>query len=133
MPASPLKHSAALTQQPYKGATGVRRILNATGYSWAGLCAAWRGEAAFRQLIALNALLIPLACYLNVSRAERALLIASALLCPLIELLNSAIEAAIDRISLERHALSKQAKDMGSAAQTFALLIVASTWAVILL
>ncbi|SDR96673.1 diacylglycerol kinase [Pseudomonas fuscovaginae UPB0736] len=118
---------------PFKGQTGLKRILNASGYSLDGLRAAFTGEAAFRQLVLLNVILVPLAFFLNVSRVERALLIAVCLLALIVELLNSAVEAAIDRISLDRHPLSKNAKDMGSAAQFVALSMIALVWAVILL
>ncbi|BBP75262.1 MULTISPECIES: diacylglycerol kinase [Pseudomonas] len=118
---------------PFKGQTGFKRILNASGYSLDGLRAAFTGEAAFRQLVLLNVVLIPVAFFLNVSRVERALLIAVCLLALIVELLNSAVEAAIDRISLDRHPLSKNAKDMGSAAQFVALSMIALVWAVILL
>jgi diacylglycerol kinase (ATP) len=118
---------------PFKGQTGLKRILNAAGYSWDGLRAAFGGEAAFRQLVLLNAVLVPLAFLLEVSRGERAILIAVCLLALIVELLNSAVEAAIDRISLERHPLSKNAKDMGSAAQAVALSMIALVWGVILL
>ncbi|MGP9825539.1 diacylglycerol kinase [Ectopseudomonas khazarica] len=117
----------------FKGRSGLTRILNATGYSLAGLRAAYRGEAAFRQLVWLNLVLLPLACLLDVSRVERALLMLTPLLALVVELLNSAIEAVVDRISLNLHPLSKQAKDMGSAAQLLALLIIVLTWALILL
>ncbi|MCW1937265.1 diacylglycerol kinase [Pseudomonas sp. MDMC_285] len=109
------------------------RIFDATGYSLAGLRAAYQGEAAFRQLVWLNLVLLPLACLVDVSRAERALLVLVPLLALVVELLNSAIEAVVDRISLNLHPLSKQAKDMGSAAQMVALLMIALTWAIILL
>ncbi|CAI3789353.1 Diacylglycerol kinase [Pseudomonas sp. MM227] len=118
---------------PFKGQTGLKRILNATGYSFDGLRAAFTGEAAFRQLVLLNVVLVPLSFLLQVSRVERAVLIAVCLLALIVELLNSAIEAAIDRISLERHPLSKNAKDMGSAAQFVALSMIVLVWAVILL
>ena len=118
---------------PFKGQTGLKRILNASGYSLDGLRAAFTGEAAFRQLVLLNVILIPISFFLNVSRVEQALLIAVCLLALIVELLNSAVEAAIDRISLERHPLSKNAKDMGSAAQAVALSMIALVWAVILL
>jgi diacylglycerol kinase (ATP) len=118
---------------PFKGQTGLKRILNASGYSLDGLRAAFTGEAAFRQLVLLNAILIPVSFFLHVSRVERALLIAVCLLALIVELLNSAVEAAIDRISLERHPLCKNAKDMGSAAQLVALSIILLVWAVILL
>ncbi|GFM85923.1 diacylglycerol kinase [Pseudomonas cichorii] len=118
---------------PFKGQTGLKRILNAAGYSLDGLTAAFKGEAAFRQLVLLNVVLIPLSFVVNVSRAEQALLIAVCLLALIVELLNSAVEAAIDRISLDLHPLSKNAKDMGSAAQLVALAIIAVVWGLILL
>lgn len=99
----------------------------------AGFLAAFRGEAAFRQLVLLNVVLIPVAFLLDVSRGERALMIAVCLLALIVELLNSAIEATVDRVSLERHPLSKNAKDMGSAAQFVALTVITVTWATILL
>ena len=117
---------------PFKGQTGIKRIFNAGGYSLDGLRAAFTGEAAFRQLVLLNVILVPLSFFLNVSRVERALLIAVCLLALIVELLNSAVEAAIDRISLDRHPLSKNAKDFGSAAVLLACLLAAATWAVVL-
>jgi diacylglycerol kinase (ATP) len=116
-----------------KGRSGLARIWHATGYSLAGLQAAYRGEAAFRQLLLLNGLLLPLACLVDVSRAERTLLILVPLLALVVELLNSAIEATVDRISLSLHPLSKQAKDMGSAAQLIALNMIGLTWGMLLL
>ena len=118
---------------PFKGQTGLKRILNASGYSLDGLRAAFTGEAAFRQLVLLNVILVPLTFFLNVSRVEQAVLIAVCLLALIVELINSAIEAAIDRISLDRHPLSKNAKDMGSAAQLVAMTMIGIVWAVILL
>ncbi len=118
---------------PYKGQRGLRRILDDAGYSRDGLLAALRGEAAFRQLVLLNALLLPLAFWLEVTPVERALLVAVCLLALIVELLNSALEAVVDRISLERHPLSKNAKDMGSAAQLLALTMITLVWAIILL
>ncbi len=118
---------------PFKGKSGVRRIVNAAGYSVAGLRAAFIGEAAFRQLLLLNAILIPISFMLDVSRGERALMVAVCLLSLIIELFNSAIEAAIDRISLDKHPLSKNAKDMGSAAQLVGMTAIAAVWATILL
>ncbi len=120
-------------QSPFKGRTGLKRILNAAGYSWDGLCTAFAGEAAFRQLVLLNAVLVPLAFFLDVSRGERAVLVAVCLLALIVELLNSAVDAAIDRISLERHPLSKNAKDMGSAAQSVVLAMIALVWGIVLL
>jgi diacylglycerol kinase (ATP) len=114
---------------PFKGQTGLKRILNATGYSFAGLKAAFKGEAAFRQLVLVNVILIPISLFLDVSRGERALLIAVCLLALIVELLNSAVEAAIDRISLDHHPLSRDAKDMGSAAVLLSLVLCAGVWA----
>lgn len=119
--------------QAMKGRTGIARIWYASGYSVAGLKAAYMGEAAFRQLVVLNALLVTVAFMLDVSRVERAVMIAVLFLGLIVELLNSAIEATVDRISLDIHPLSKQAKDMGSAAQMLALALTAITWCVILL
>ncbi len=122
-----------VSMSPFKGQSGVRRIINASGYSLAGLRAAFVGEAAFRQLLLLNIILIPISFFLPVARGEQALMVAVCLLSLIIELFNSAIEAAIDRISLERHPLSKNAKDMGSAAQMIGMTTIAAVWAIILL
>ncbi|AQZ96531.1 diacylglycerol kinase [Halopseudomonas phragmitis] len=122
-----------MSDNPYKGITGWRRIWRAAGYSLDGLSAAYRGEAAFRQLVWLALVLIPLAIWLPVDNIGRALMIGSVLLSLIIELLNSAIEAAIDRISLERHPLSKASKDMGSAAQMLGLLLIIVVWSLVLL
>lgn len=116
-----------------KGVGGLRRVVNAAGYSMAGLTAAWRHESAFRQLCMMNLVLLPLAFWFDVSRSERALLVMAPLLCLIVELLNSAIEAVVDRVSLELHPLSKNAKDMGSAAQFMALTLVTLVWAIVLL
>lgn len=128
-----MNESSDLDALSFKGRRGLGRILDATGYSLAGLRAAYQGEAAFRQLVWLNLLLLPLACLVDVSRTERVLLVIVPLLALVVELLNSAIEAVVDRISLNLHPLSKQAKDMGSAAQMVALLVVVLTWTIILL
>lgn len=117
----------------FKGRSGMARIFKAAGYSMAGFRAAYKGEAAFRQLVWLAAILLPIALYLDVTSAERALLIAVVLLSLVVELLNSAIEATVDRISLELHPLSKQAKDMGSAAQFVSLTLIVVTWGLVLL
>lgn len=121
------------TESPFKGKTGLARVWNAFNYSLAGLAAAWRNEDAFRQEVLLAAILIPLALFCPVSAVEKAIMIASVLLVIIVELLNSAVEAAIDRISLDRHLLSKRAKDIGSAAVLIALLNVVIVWALILL
>ena len=118
---------------PYKGKNGIKRILNATGYSLAGFKAAFSYEAAFRQILLLNLVLIPTSFFVHFSALEQALMVAVCLLAIIVELFNSAIEAVVDRISLEKHQLSKNAKDMGSAAQFISLGIIFSTWMIILL
>ncbi len=118
---------------PFKGSTGLKRIINATSYSLAGFKAAFSNEAAFRQITFLNAVLIPSSFLLDVSRVEQAFMVAVCLLALIVELFNSAIEAVVDRISLEKHILSKNAKDMGSAAQFVALSIIFITWLLILI
>lgn len=118
---------------PYKGKTGLQRLFNAAGYTWDGLRAAFKHEDAFRQEVFLALLLIPLALYLGKSGIERALMIAAVLGVLMVELLNSAVEAAVDRISLEHHLLIKRAKDMGSAAVMIALVNAVVVWALILL
>lgn len=120
-------------ESPYKGKTGIRRLMNAFGYSLEGFKAAFKHEDAFRQEVFLAIVLIPLAVYLGKSPIERALMIASVLLVLIVELLNSAIEAAVDHTSTEHHALAKRAKDIGSAAVFFALTIVVSVWGLLLL
>ena len=117
-----------LPRSPYKGTSGLQRILNATGYSLAGFKAAFQNEAAFRQIILINLLLIPLSFFMPVSRVEQVLMIVVCLLAIIVELINSAIEAVVDRVSMAQHPLSKNAKDMGSAAQFVALAIIALTW-----
>ncbi|MBX9849281.1 MAG: diacylglycerol kinase [Rhodocyclaceae bacterium] len=120
-------------ESPFKGKTGLTRVWNAFRYSLAGLSAAYRHEDAFRQEVLLAAILIPLALFCPVTPVEKAVMIAAVLLVIIVELLNSAVEAAIDRISLDRHLLSKRAKDIGSAAVLIALLNVFIVWALILL
>lgn len=114
------------------GRSGVRRIIYTALYSRDGFVAAFRSEAAFRQLLVLHGALVLVACVLDVNATERAILLAVCLISLLVELLNSAIEAVVDRISLEIHPLSKRAKDMGSAAQAIALLMVSGVWVVVL-
>lgn len=115
------------------GKTGLSRIFHTLIYSRDGFLAAVRSEAAFRQLLVLHGALMVVAFVLDVSPMERALMLAVCFISLLVELLNSAIEAVVDRISLDLHPLSKNAKDMGSAAQTIALLMIGAVWAVILL
>lgn len=116
-----------------KGKTGFKRIINATGYSLAGFKAAFQHEAAFRQIVLINVILIPITFFLDISRIEQAVLIAVCLLAVIVELFNSAIEAVVDRVSLDKHPLSKNAKDMGSAAQFIAQAIILLTWLLILI
>lgn len=110
------------------GETGIRRILSATRYSAQGFAQAWRHEAAFRQEVALSIVLTPIALWLGRTAIERTLLIVSCLFVLIVELLNSAIEAAIDRHGDEVHELSGRAKDLGSAAVMLSLLFVAAVW-----
>jgi diacylglycerol kinase (ATP) len=119
-------------ESPFKGKTGLLRVWNAFHYSLDGLRAAWRHEDAFRQEMVLALLMVPLAIWLGEGAIERALMIGSVLLVLIVELLNSAIEATVDRISLERHLLAKRAKDVGSAAVLIALINVAVVWGLIL-
>lgn len=119
-------------ESPYKGKTGLRRLWNAFGYSLDGFRAAYRHEDAFRQEILLAALLIPLALWLPVAGLGKALMVASVLLVIIVELLNSAVEATVDRISLDSHDLAKRAKDIGSAAVLVSLINVLAVWGLVL-
>ena len=112
--------------------TGFRRIVNAAGYSFSGLRAAWRTEAAFRQEVILVAILLPLAFLLGNTGMERALLISVCMVVLVAELLNSAIEAVVDRIGPEHHPLAGAAKDLGSAAVFVALVMVVMVWGLVL-
>ena len=120
-------------ESPHKGKTGLRRVWNAFFYSLDGFRAAWKHEDAFRQEALLACVLIPLAFFLGDGAIGRALMIASVLLVLIVELINSAIEAAVDRISLENHLLAKRAKDIGSAAVLIALINVLLVWGLVLL
>lgn len=111
--------------------TGLRHVLKATGYSLAGLKAAWQHEAAFRQEATLMALLVPVGLWLGRSGADRALLIGSCLVVMVAELLNSAVESVVDRTGLDHHPLSGRAKDLGSAAVFMSLANVVVVWALI--
>jgi diacylglycerol kinase (ATP) len=120
-----------LPESPHKGQRGLQRLLNALFYSLSGLKIAFEHESAFRQEVALAIVLVPVACIVPVSPVERALLVGSVLLVFVVELLNSSVEAAIDRISFDTHRLSKRAKDLGSAAVLVALVMLATTWGLI--
>ena len=122
-----------MIESPHKGKTGLRRVWNALHYSLAGLRAAFKHEDAFRQEVFLAAILIPLALLLPASGIGHALMIAAVLLVMIVELLNSAIEATVDRVSIENHPLAKRAKDIGSAAVFVALLNVLIVWVLVLL
>ena len=115
-------------ERPYKGKSGVQRIWNAFHYSLDGLCAAFRHEDAFRQELLLAAVLLPLGLWLGVGGLEKAMLTAPVLLVLVVELLNSAVEATVDRISLDDHLLAKRAKDIGSAAVLLSFVMLAAVW-----
>jgi len=122
----------APAESPHKGKTGLRRIWNALFYSLDGLAAAFRHEDAFRQEVLLAVILVPAAFFMPASGTGKALMIASVLLVLIVELLNSAVEAAVDRISLENHLLAKRAKDIGSAAVFLSLVNVPVVWLLVL-
>ena len=108
--------------------TGMTRIIKAAGYSWKGVRAAWINEAAFRQESVAVILAIIIACFLDVDAITRVLLIGSVALVMIVEILNSAIEAVVDRIGSDSHELSGRAKDMGSAAVLMTILVALFTW-----
>ena len=123
-----------MSESPFKGKTGVARVLNALGYSIDGLKAGWLNEAAFRQVSLLACLGITCAFFIpGLPHWGRAILIVSHFSTTIVELLNSAIEAAVDHTSLERHVLAKRAKDLGSAAQLVCLLNLVLMWCLVLL
>jgi diacylglycerol kinase (ATP) len=122
-----------LSLHPYKNKTGLARIIQAGRNSASGMRTAWRTESAFRQEGLLTVIMLPLAFWLGHGGIERALLAGSVLLIPVVELLNTAVEYTVDRVSLESHELSKTAKDMGSAAVLLTLLLCAVVWLSILL
>ena len=118
-------------QNPHKGNRGLTRAWHAAKNSWCGLVYAFREESAFRQELTLLVLLTPIAFALPISLLEKSLLLSSLVMVLVIELLNSSVEAAIDRISFEHHDLSKRAKDFGSAAVMLALVVAALLWAAV--
>ena len=121
-----------MIESPYKGKTGLPRLSDATRYSLAGMRAAITHEDAFRLELLVAAILVPLGLLLGGTRVEKALLVASVLMVLVVELLNSAIEATVDRISLEDHHLAKRAKDIGSAAVMMALVTCGVVWLLVL-
>lgn len=120
-------------ENSHKGKTGLVRLWNAFGYSLAGLRAAYKYENAFRQEVWLAAILIPLALWLPVANIGKALMINSVLLVLIVELLNSAVEATVDNISLENNELSKRAKDIGSSAVLVSLINAIVVWCLVLM
>lgn len=112
--------------------TGFTRIIKAAGYSWKGLRAAWINEAAFRQEGVAAVIAIVIACWLDVDPITRILLIGSVVLVMIVEILNSAIEALVDRVGTDYHELSGRAKDMGSAAVLIAIILAVVTWVTLL-
>jgi diacylglycerol kinase (ATP) len=126
-----IKKQYNINQNPHKGNRGLTRAWHAAKNSWCGMVYAFTEESAFRQELTLLILLTPIALFLPVSPLEKVLLISALLMVLLVELLNSSVEAAIDRISFEHHDLSKRAKDFGSAAVMLALIIAALLWATI--
>ena len=119
-------------ESPYKGKTGLRRLINAFGYSMDGFKAAYQHEDAFRMEVLLAIVLIPLAFYLGDSATARAMMLASVFLAVIVELVNSAIEATVDHTSLEKHMLAKRAKDIGSAAVLLSLINLAVVWGLLI-
>ncbi len=118
---------------PRNKPTGLRRLILTFDNSWRGFTGAWREEAAFRQEAALAAIIIPLGLWLGNSGVERALLVSPMILVLIVELLNSAVETAIDRIGLERHELSGLAKDIGSAAVMATFVLLGVVWLCVLI
>ena len=114
--------------EEFKGKQGLTRLINALGYSRDGLGAAWKNEAAFREEVLLAAVTLPLAFYLGKTGVDRALMVGSILLILIVEILNSAVEAVVDKASPEKSELAKRAKDMGSAAVLLSLLNAAAVW-----
>jgi len=123
----------SIDQNPHKGNKGITRAFRAAVNSWNGLVFAVREESAFRQELTLASVLVPLSFILPVSPAEHIILFGSVILVLIVELLNSSVEAAIDRISFEKHDLSQRAKDFGSAAVMLALILCLFSWTCILL
>ena len=119
-------------KSPYKGKTGFKRLMNAFSYSIAGTLAAFKHEDAFRQEVVLAVVLTPVALYFGETAIDQALMISSLLFIIIVELLNSSIEATVDRISVKHHKLAKRAKDIGSAAVFFSLINAAVIWFLIL-
>ena len=121
-----------MSSAEFKGKTGLVRLWNALGYSRDGIGAAWKNEAAFREEVLLAVVAIPLALYFGRSGGDRALLVGSIILVLIVEILNSAVEAVVDKASPEKHELAKRAKDMGSAAVLLSLVNAMAVWVCVL-
>ena len=121
---------AMKNESPFKGKTGLRRLVNALGYSMDGLVSAWQLEAAFRQVLLLSVVGISLAFWLPLEDWARAMIVLTHFLGLIVELINSAIEAAVDHTSLDHHHLAKRAKDLGSAAQFLSLVALSLVWGI---
>ena len=117
----------------YQKNTGLDRVVKAFGYSCQGLVAAWRSEAAFRQEVVLCLILIPVGLWFGETGIERAILVMVVMIVPMIELVNSAIEAVVDRVGEEIHPLSGRAKDIGSAAVFLSIVIATVVWILVLM
>ena len=132
MQSSVQNSSAPMDAKALKGKRGIRRLINAFGYSFKGFKAAFANEDAFRQECLLLVIMLPVALFLPVSTTQKALLCLSLFIVILVELINSAIEAVVDRVGLEIHPLSGMAKDLGSAAVLTSLVISALIWILVL-
>ncbi len=129
---SDLAHNSEITMMNKPGRSGLWRLVDATNYSVKGLAAAWRHEEGFRMECVLATIMLPSAIWLGSNAVERCLLIIPVLLVITVELLNSAIEAAVDRIGTSPHPLSGQAKDIGSAAVMVSMILCLISWALII-
>jgi diacylglycerol kinase (ATP) len=132
-PAAPLPYAAGLPRAARDKPVGFRRLVLACGASWRGLAGCFLSEAAFRQELALAVVVIPLGLWLGRTGVERALLVAPVLNILIVELINSAVEATVDRIGSERHELSGLAKDLGSAAVFVSFVLAGAVWLLVLL
>ncbi|MEO7404743.1 MAG: diacylglycerol kinase [Burkholderiales bacterium] len=124
----PQINDSSTEESPFKGKTGLTRMLNACRYTAQGLTATYRNEEAFRQEVWAAVVLIPLALLLPLAGAAKAVMIAAVVLVLIVELINSALEAVVDRVSLERHPLAGRAKDIGSAAVAVSIVNCVTVW-----
>ncbi len=122
-----------MKQSPPPKYSGLVHFRHAAAWSWAGLRAAWRHEAAFRQEVVLTAVLVPLGLYLGANTIDRVLLVAPCFIVLVVELLNTAVEAVVDMVSPDHHPLAGRAKDLGSAAVLVSLVLLALIWVIVLM